>query len=343
MANYAPSVLATAQGMIGRKYNEAELRRKQRPAVSLALKNQDYAIPDHEKLKTADSRTAQVAYLLRRSAGSATAKVASHTGNKADSAMVTLSYVRHVETFRVSRKQAQNNVLGFQTMFNNEMEQAIQNLLDRHETSGISYLVANRCQVAAPEVSGAGTWDGTNFGLVVDVANKARFAQFAKSFMQGRLYRGQLDMIADLTAYRDLEYQAAQGAGNSVNTSALFQGLNILPTVDTILSAFTDGSALIMPAGTFAGLNWNDQLNRAGTVNSGDNNVGMLGTMVDPYGSGAIFDVSTYTARADESSASGNVQDIKDEWEVSLTIGYALPPLSTASDSPVHLIAQAGS
>lgn len=342
MASYAASVLATAQGTIGRKYNEAELRRKQRPAVSLAIKNQDFSIPDHEILKSADSRTAQVAYLTRRAAGSATAKVASHTGSKGDSAMVTLAYVRHVETFRTSRKQGQNNVVGLQAMFNNEMEQAIKNILDRHETSSISYLVTNRSQIAAPDTGNAGTWDATNFGLVIDIANKARFAQFAKSFMQARLYKGDLDMIADLTAYRELEFQAAQGAGNSVNTSALFAGLNILPTTDTILSAFADGSALIMPAGTFAGLNWNDPLNRKG-VNSGDNNVGMLGTMLDPYGSGAIFDVSMYTARADESSASGNVQDIKDEWEVSLTIGYALPPLSTASDSPVHIVAQAAS
>lgn len=342
MANYLPSVLATAQGLIGKKYNEAELRRKQRPAISLALKNQDYAIPDHAKLKTADARTVQVAYKTRRAAGAATAKVASHTGNKGDSVMVSLAYVRHVETFRVSRKQAQNNVIGFQAMFQNEMEQAIQNLLDRHETSAVAYLVANRCQLASPTpLSGAGTWNATNFALEIAAGNKARFAQFAKSFMQGRLYRGELDVLADLTEFRELEYQAAQGAGNSVNTSALFTGLNILPTVDTILGAYTAGSALVMPAGTFAGLNWCDPLNREGSVNAGDNNVGMLGTMLDPYGSGGVFDVSVYTARADESGSGGNVQDIKDEWEISLTIGYALPPLSTASDSPVHLIAQA--
>lgn len=340
MSNYAPSVLVNAQAILGSKYNEAELRRKERPALALAVRNQDFAIPNHAELRTADSRPVDVKYFTRRAAGSATAKVAKHTGTKGTSGNVTLAYARFVETFRISRKQAQNNLFSFQQMFANEIEQAIQNIKDRAETAGIAYLVANRLQIASPTTSGAGTWSGTNFALEVAAGNKARFAQFAKSFMAGRLYRGDYDMIADLTEYRELEYQAAQGAGNSVNTSALFTGLNIVPTVDTILGAYTGGSALIMPAGQFAGLVWNDPLNRQGLV-SGDNNVGMLGTMADPFGSGITFDVSMYTDRSDQSAAGGNVQDILDEWEVSMTIGWALPPLSTASESVVHLIAQA--
>lgn len=339
MANYATSALVTAQGIIGRKYNEAELRRKLRPAVSLAIRNQDFAIPNHQQLKSDDARAVDVMYLTKRAAGAATAKVASHTGNKADSAKVTLAWTKIVETFRISRKQAQNNVIGWDAMFANEIEQAVLNILDRAETAGIAYLVANRCQIAAPVTSGAGAWSGTNFALEIAAGNKARYAQFARSFMQGRLYRGDLDVIADLTEYRELEYQAAQGSSNSVNTSALFTGLNILPTTDTILGAYTAGSSLVMPAGTFAGLVWNDPLNRKG-LQAGQNNVGEFGTMADPFGSGAIFDVSTYSARADESGSGGNVQDVKDEWEISLTIGWALPPLSTASDSAVHLIAQ---
>jgi hypothetical protein len=340
MANYATSILTTAQAMLGKKYNEAELRRKIRPAIQLAVKNQDFAIPNHQALKTADSRPVDVMYFVQRAPGAATAKVAKHTGTKADSGKVTLAYVRFAETFRISRKQAQNNVVGFQDMFNNELQQAILNVLGRMESSAIAYLVANRCQLAAPVTSGAGTWNVTNFALEIAAGNKARFAQFAKSFMQGRFYRGDMDVISDLAQYREYEFQAAQGAGNSINESFQFQGMNIAPTTDVILAAYTAGSALYMPAGTFAGLVWNDPENRKGT-DDGNNNVGMLGTLLDPFGSTVVFDVSKWTDRADESAAGGNVQDIKDEWEISATVGWALPPLSLASDSAVHLIAQA--
>ncbi len=339
MANYVPSALATAQAMIGRKYNEAELRRKVRPAVALAVRNQDYATPNHVQLKTADNRPVDVMYLTRIAAGAATAKVAKHTGNKGDSNKVTLSWSRFVETFRISRKQADNNVVGWQQMLNNQIEQAVLNILDRMETAAMAYLVANRLQIAAPGTFGAGTWDATNFTLDVSAGNKARFVQFAKSFLQGRYHRGDYDMIADLTEYRELEYQAAQGASNSVNTSALFTGVNIVPTTDTILAAKTGGSAIIMPAGQFAGLVWNEKLNRRG-LDAGENNVGVFGTMADPFGSGVNLDISVYQDRADESASGGNVQDVKDEWEITATIGWALPPIATANDSIVHVVTQ---
>ncbi len=343
MANYASSVLTTAQAMLNRKYNEAELRRKQRPATNLAVKNQDYAIPNHAELKKSDDRPVTVKYLLKKAAGNATAKSALHTGNKGDSGTVTLAYSRFVETFRVSRKQAQNNVIGFQDMFNHEVEQAISNLLDRTETYLISALVDARCQLAAAaiETSGTGAWNEANYALEVASANKNRFYQFAKSFMMGRLYRGELDGIADLAAYREFEHLMNQGAGNSANLSYQGLGWNVVPTVDNILAAYAGGAgtAIITPRGAMAGLVWNDPENRKG-LDAGDNNVGMLGTLLDPFGSGVIFDVSKYTQRADESGAGGNVQDIKDEWEVSLTIGLHLPPVSTANDSPIHLITQ---
>lgn len=339
MANYITSVLVAAQGILNTKYNEAELRRKERPALQLAVKNQDFSIPNHAELKTADSRVVEVNYFTKRAAGAGTAKVAKHTGTKGDSAKVTLSYARFVETFKVSRKAGQDKVIGFQEQFNNEIEQAVLNIKDRAETAAIAHLIANRCQLAAPGTSGAGTWDATNFALLIAAANKPRFAQFAKSFMEGRLYRGDVDVISDLTQYREFEYQAAQGSANSVNTSTLFTGQNIVPTVDTLVGALSIGSALYMPAGTFSGLVWNDPENRKG-INEGNNNVGLLGTLLDPFGSGIVFDISQYSDRSDESAVGGHAQDIKDEIEISLTIGWALPPLSLTNDSPVHLIAQ---
>jgi hypothetical protein len=88
---------------------------------------------------------------------------------------------------------------------------------------------------------------------------------------------------------------------------------------------------------------WNDQLNKSGSVNSGETEVGTMGTTSDPFGSGAVGDISMYTQRADTSAntTGGSTQDVIDQWELSLTIAYALPPLSVTGDSVVHLIGQA--
>jgi hypothetical protein len=340
MANYASSVLVNAQAQLAKKYNEAELRRKSRPVLDLAVKNVPYCLPDHQKLKTADARTVEVKYLKKKAAGSASAKVASHTGTKGDSGTLNLSWSTIVEKFYTSRKQAQNNVIAFDAMFQHELEQAIANIKDRAETAGIASVVSNRCQLLAAALpTGAGTWSDTNFALAIASGNASYFAQYMKQFMAARFYRGEFDVIADLIQYNSFERVQNQGAGNSTNTSFQFAGLNIAPTTDTILGAYTAGSCLIMPQGTFAGLIWNDPENRKGK-DEGNNNVGLLGTLVDPFGSGITFDISHYVVRRDESGAGGHAQDIVDEWEISLNIGWAVPPISTASDSAIHLIAQ---
>jgi hypothetical protein len=342
MANYASSVLVNAQAKLATKYNEAELRRKNRPVLDLAVKNVPYCLPDHQTLKVAEARTVEVKYLKKKPAGATTAKVAVHTGTKGDSDTLNLSWSTYVEKFYTSRKQAQNNVIAFEVMMQHEIEQAIANIKDRAETAGLAAMYANRCQIAAPATSGAGTWEATEFALQVSAANASYFAQLVKQFMFGRYYRGEFDVVADLVQYGAMERVMNQGAGNSTNTAFQFGGLNIAPTTETIASAFTAGSALVMPAGTFAGLVWNDPENRKGK-DAGENNVGSLMTMADPFGSGITFDISHYTVRRDESASGGHAQDIVDEWEVSLNIGWAVPPISTTDDSAIHLIAQLAS
>lgn len=342
MANYATAALLTAQATLGRKYNEAELRRKLRPAVQMALVNTDYSIPDANSLKKAEQRAVEVHYKKKKAPGASTTKAARHTGNKGDSSKVTLAWNRWTETFSFSRKLLLNKVFGAQEIFNHEMEQAIQNLQDRAESAAIAYLMASRCQLLAANIntSGTGTWSDTQFALEIAAANENYYAQMAKTFMWGRNYRGALDVITDLKLFPILERVRNQGAGNSTNLGFQFDGLNIVPTVDTLSTNYTKGQALVMPQGIFSGLNWNDPLNRA-VFGRPDDYVGMLATMKDPFGLNASYDVSVYTDRADTSGIDGHVQDILDEWEISLCIGWALPPLSLASDSVVHLIANA--
>jgi len=353
MSDYAASVLAKGQTVVTAKYQTPEQRRKMPTVMELAIKNQKISIPNAQDLRLSPLRTVDVNFLTNIAAGNATAKVAAHTGTYGDSAKINVVYVTHVETLSLPRKLAYNNINSYQDLFNNLFEMKWKNLRTRQDSSALAFLLANRCQldqaVIYPQVAssgfaaagGVGTWDNINFAGLIDQVGKARFLQYAKSFMASRYYTGPYDVIADLQMAAQFEYQMQQGAGNFANTAFQFGDAGIATTQDQVSSFYPQGSALVMPQGTLAGLVWNEGLNRAG-VNAGQNSVGNLGTVADPLGSGAIADISMYTARADTSAngTGGSTQDIVDQWELALTIGYVTPPLSVTTDSVIHLFGQ---
>ena len=347
MADYAASVLAKGQAVVSEKYQIPEQRRKTPTVMELALKNQEISIPNAAELRVSPLRTVDVNLLTNIAAGSATAKVAAHTGTYGDSKAINIVYVQHVETFSLPQKLAYNNIFSYQAQFNNLYEMKWKNLRTRHDTSALAFLIANRCQLSKTVIdaqtasANAGTWNETNYALEIDQVNKALFMQYAKSFMNARLFGGEYDVVADLQLARLFEYQQLQGSGNFANTSFQFDQAGIAVTQDQISANYTLGSAIIMPKGSLAGICWNEGLNKAG-FDAGRNSVGKLGTQNDPLGSGGIADLSMYTARADTSSngTGGSTQDIVDQWELALTIGYVAPPLSVASDSVIHLVGQ---
>lgn len=348
MANYATSVLAKGQAVITAKNQAPEQRRKVPTVMELALKNQEYSIPNANELRKSDLRPVEVYYQKDIAAGATVAKAYNHTGSFGDSGKVELTYVTHVEKIQLPRKIAQNNIITYQNMFANLYEMKWKNLRTRHDNSGLAFLIANRMQLAAgtvnPQIASAnpGTWNDTLYALEIAASQSNRFAQKMKLLMQARLYQGEYDVVSDLQLAGEFDYASQQGSGNAANYSWQFDGLNVSRTSDVVSSDYANGAALIMPRGMFAALQWNDPLNRSG-VNSGENEVGMLGTISDPFGSGAVADISMYTKRADTSAntTGGSTQDIVDEWEIALTIAYALPPLSTTGESVVHMVGQA--
>lgn len=343
MANYASAALLTAQAKLAKKYGDPELRRKTRPVIQMALKNRDYAIPDADELRKRESRPVEVHYKLKKAPGSATAKTTRHTGGNTDASKVTLSWSQLVETFNFSRKRMQSKVFSDQEAFAHEIDQAIQNLHDRLETEAMSYLYANRCQMlaAAIDTSGMGTWSDVLFALGIADAEKEYFLQNIKAFMWGRHYRGTFDMICDLTLFTKIErFLQTNGANQAVNYGWQAAGFGMIaPASDTINGTLTKGQGLLLPQGLFAALNWNDKLNKDGHGRP-DDYVGMFTTMRDPYGLDFRYDVSVWTDRSDTSASGGHVQDVVDQYEITATFGWALPPLSETDDSVVHHVYQ---
>ena len=345
MADYAASVLAKGQAIVTDLYQQSEQRRQTPSVMGLALKNQSISIPNAQELRKSPLRTVDVNYLADVAPGSATAKSIAHTGTHGTSAAINVVYVQHVETFGLERKLADNNIFEYQQMFNNRLGLAWKNLSTRHDNSALAFLVANRCQstaaVMTPLIASAapGSWSDVTKALEIDQTNKNLFMEYAKSLMAARFYTGEYDVVADLQLSRMFNYQSRQGSGNFADLGYQFEGQSFVTTQQSISSAYAQGAALIMPKGTFAGLNWNEALNKRG-VNAGQNSVGFLGIAEDPMGSGAVADISLYTARTDSSAVGGSTQDIVDQWELALTIGYVAPPLSLSNDSVIHMVGQ---
>lgn len=348
MANYATAVLAKGQAVVTAKNQAPEQRRKVPTVFELAIKNQEYSIPNAQELRVSPLRPVEVNYFTNVAPGVGTAKAYNHSGTYGDSGKVELVYATHVETFSIPRKLAFNSILQYQEIFNNLYGMKWKNLRDRHDNSALAFLIANRMQLDATTVNAQiasanpGTYNGTEFALEVSQADKALFMQRVVSYLAARNFNGDLDVISDLQLAAAFNYVAQQGGGNFSNLAYQLESTTIATTNAVIDANYNLGAVLALPKGLFSGLNWNEGLNKKGVNEDTGGPVGTLGTAQDPYGSGAIADLSMYTQRADTSSngTGGSTQDIVDQWELALTIGYALPPLSTANDSVVHLVGQ---
>lgn len=340
MSNYTASALLAAQAKYKPQFEAPEVRRKQNPALMLALKNTKATIPTHQELRKKDDRAVKAYIKTARAASASTAKAHNHTGTKADSKEVTLSWVKFVEPFTIYLKQGQSNIFNYAEQLSHELMESARNIHSRAGTAALAYLQNNRYQLSSPSTGNAGSWNATNFALEIDASNENKFLQHIASFMRVQNHRGQYDAILDAEQYRKVQYILNQGSGNNQNFAWMAQDFaTIAETTETIDSNYTNGSALIMPAASFAGLPWNDPVNRQGKGDY-DSVLGGYGIVADPLGSGLDFDFHAYTTRTDGSSQGGGVQDEALEAELSLTIGWVLPPLSTENDSVVFEAAQ---
>jgi len=344
MSDYATAVLAKGQAVVAAKYNTAEQRRQVPTVMGLALKNQSYSIPDANELRKSPLRPVEINYFTNVAPGTGTAKAYNHTGTYGDTGKVTLVYISVVETIGLPRKIADNNIITYQAMFNNLYEMKWKNLRTRQDNAALAFLYANRTQIPAatmnPSIAAANaaTYNAANFALEIGQQQKNLFIQGVKSTMSSRFYAGELDLVTDLQLAANFEFQMNQGAGNYQDLGFQFNGCSINKTQVPVDTTYPQGALFALPQGMFAGLNWNEALNRRGVDGGDTSSIGILSTAADPFGSGAIADLSMYTQRGDTSgvTTSGSTQDIIDQWELTLTMAYALPPLSLTGDSVVH-------
>ena len=352
MANFVASQLVAAQAKFAKNFQDPELRRKQNPALALALKNLSATIPSHIELRTREDRAVNAYLLKTRQPGAGTARAARPTGTKGDSMAVGLTWQSVVETFTISMKQAGNNVFSYQEMLANELLQAALNIHSRLGTIFLNYMYAHRNQLLLANPQGAAA-DGVNFDYQVAGADSQFFFQKLRSIMDQHYYRGQLDVIADSLSFMQAQKLRAQGQQNATNLTFQFDNMDVVNTTEQIDSNSTNGTALAMPAGTFAALPWIPMENRQGKGDFESYNGG-YSTMQDPLGltlkdldaNGKVVDaplnlaVYAYTVAADDQANNGYYQDQVTTFEISIDMAPTLAPLSGANESVVNEFVQ---
>jgi len=352
MANFVASQLVAAQAKFAKNFQDPELRRKQNPALALALKNLTATIPDQQQLRTREDRS-MYAYLFQtRQPGSGTARAARPTGSKGNSIQVGLTWQTIVETFTISMKQGDNNVFAYQEMLANELMQAALNLHSRLGTIFLNYMYVHRNQLLLSSPQGA-TADLTNFDYGVAGNDQLYFFQKVRSIMDQHYYRGQLDIIADSLSFQQAQRLRAQGTQNATNLTFQFDNMDIYNTTETIDSNATNGACLAMPAGTFAALPWIPKQNRTGYGDFESYNGG-YGVMSDPLGltvneldaQGQVvavpleYAVYGFTQASDDQANNGYYQDQVTTFEISIDVAPTLAPLSGSNESVVNEFVQ---
>lgn len=347
MANFVASQLVAAQSKFIKTFQDPELRRKQNPALALAMKNLTATIPDQQALRKREDRAVNAYLFQTRQPGTGTARAARPTGSKGNSVAVGLSWQSVVETFTISMKQGDNNVFNYQEMLANELMQAALNLHSRLGTIFLNYLQVNRNQVPATNPQGA-AWDGAGYDYQISTADQLYFFQKLRQIMNQQYYTGKLDILADPLAYMQAQKLRAQGSQNATNLSFQFDDMDIYSTTETIDAAFTAGSALAMPTGTFAALPWIPKQNREG-YGDYESYTGGYGVLQDPLGMmlteldaqgrqiqvPLTYAVYAYTQASDDGANNGGSQDQVTTFEISIDVAPTLAPLSVANSSVV--------
>ena len=330
MANFSPSLLVAAQTRVAARYNAPELRFKSSPVLALGLSDTQL-IANASELRLRETRAVK-AYLKARSKRAAgSSRTHNHTGNRGDSIEQSLTWNKFSDTFSISLKQLDDNVLAFEEALANEFENAMKNIIEAAETSVLTALIAAKTQVNAATKNG--TFNTTNDAF--EITGQERFYQYLSSMMAQNNYRSDINVIADPIAFANAQYLSAQGSGNANNYNFQFQGMNIILSNELTDATYPAAdTCLAMQSGAFGLLPWIPKQNRIG---EGDfmSYVGGFSSMRDPFGLGLTFAVHGYSQRADTSASNGNAQDVLMEFELSIDLANAIAPLSVATETPI--------
>lgn len=332
MANFTPSNLVKGQALFLDKYKQGEWRLPD-TAVLASMFTGQKANPALAALRTREDRSVSAYLPIRRDKGSATARAYNHTGTRGDSAESALTWNSIPETFSISIKQNDNNIMSLEENYAAQLNSCIMNVLERQETAMLTLLIADRTEINKGTIQGA--WNATENVMEINLSAEEKFYQNIRTSMKNNLFRNNLMIIADSLAYMNADFSNAQGQANATNLGFQFNGMNIAMTTNDIDTDY-NGAALAFSMDTVGIIPWIPVQNRkALDPAKAMSYVGDFGSIAVPVyddkGNVAYtldFALHSYAQRANSSASNGSAQDVELEVEVSLDLAYLSAPLS---------------
>lgn len=347
MADFTPSNLVKGQAVFNDKYKSGEWRIPDTAALSVAYQGAK-ANPLLAELRKREDRLVSGYLPIRKSKSVATERLFNHSGTRGDSLEVPITWQTSIDTFSISIKQNDNNIISWDENWAAQMQNSIFNILIDAESKYIASLTADRTQVNVGGVNG--TFDAIDHVMEFPLAQKDYFYQQLQANMNQNLYKGQLTVIVDSLAGIFGAQQANQGTGNATNLGWQFNNMNIAQSTNAILTGLTDtyiGAALAFPTDLAGVVPWIPMQNRKplnpvkAMSTLGDYGMIQVPIYDDKGGVAYTLDVAIhmYAERADTSANNGSKQDDLIQVELSLDTAYVSAPLSTfrgTNDSVVY-------
>lgn len=332
MANFTPSNLVAGQALFNERFKSAEWRMPD-TAVLASMYTGAKANPSLAALREREDRSVYGYLPIRRAVGTATERLYNHTGNRGDSQQVSLSWNSIVETFSISIKQNDNNIISFEENYASQLQSAVFNVLQRQEAAILALLIADRSQIHVGRING--TFNTTDDVMEIGATYSDRFFQNVAMGMKNNLFFNNIMVIVDSLAWMNSEFGAAQGSGNGTNLGYQFNGLDIMPTTNSIDDDY-DGACIAFPMDLAGIVPWIPKQNRKSldpiAAMSYNGDFGSISVPVyDTKGNQVYsldFAIHSYAQRADTSASNGSKQDVVMQVEVSLDLAYVSAPLS---------------
>ena len=332
MADYALSLLTTAQAMLSDRMSKPEMRHKEYSITKVFLANAPFLLPEYESLKTSDSRAVD-AYCMTKSATDAvTARAHGHTADAfGDTQRVQLSFSTYGQLLKTSLKLADRNFFTAAQMLSNRLQTAWIHLLDTIEAANATYLNTNKSQVQAAGDGALGTWDGAAFTWQVADTDQNWYLQYLMAMMKVNNYTDMMDVINDPVGFAILQQLANQGSANSTNTSFQFAGADVHMSTALAPDDSYKAYSYLIPKGTVGLLPWIPKENRD-TVTT---RLQTYTNMFDPFGLGIQGALHIYETKGSTALNSGELQDEVYEYELSVDVATVKAPLSTANETTI--------
>ena len=192
---------------------DAEMRTWEHSLLSMLLNNDNNVFRNLTALKQSDEQPTKAILFNRNSIASGTAKVAAHAAaGFADSFEVDVAFLKRVQTFKVSYKQADNNQFTYQEILQHNLKNAMINLYEDLSSYNTAWIDTNRSQVGTNSIM---LYDAvTNDQFDNLTADNDRFFDYMKAALRKNKYRPSQDVVGDQVNAAEIRRLSAQGAGN---------------------------------------------------------------------------------------------------------------------------------